>query len=359
MIIPIKENSLTKTFNHFFRDMLDKGIIDSLIIPQAILSGRSFAYSLIKDSAKLTSAHPFLPVLLNNGSSLVAHLAGSGKAENIGAVLRACEIRAVIELAKYNQIELDKVFLIGVDCLGTLEAAALYGKKDFKIEDHISALQQGKTENLRPACKVCTYPVPSDTAMNLGFIGMDITKGIYVDTSDEIAEQLGLDKKDNNAPREKLVTDITKEKNKQKIKFITDLQNKFKSIEALLNEFALCKRCYNCRSECPICFCKECIFLTNIFEHKPEEYLRWASRKGAIRLPYDTLLFHLTRLNHMVASCVNCGQCSSACPNGLPVFELFQYIGKDVQAIFDYLPGLALEDEPPVLTFKEDELEPV
>lgn len=359
MIIPIKDNNLTKTFNRFFRDMLDKGIVDSLLIPQAILSGRSYAYSLIKDGNRLTSAHPFLPVLLNNGSTLVSNLAVSGKEKNIGVVLRACEIRAVIELAKYKQIDLDKLFIIGVDCLGTMEAAAVYGKKDFKLEEYISGLQAGKTESLRKACTICTYPVPQNTAMNLGFIGMDINQGIYVETSDEVAATLGLEKKDNDQKREKLVAKIREDKTKLNTKFITDLQKKFKSIEALLNEFALCKRCYNCRSECPICFCKECIFLTNIFEHKPEEYLRWAVRKGAIRLPYDTLLFHLTRLNHMVSSCVNCGQCSSACPNGLPVFELFQYIGKDVQALFEYMPGLALEEEPPVLTFKENELEPV
>jgi len=188
---------------------------------------------------------------------------------------------------------------------------------------------------------------------------MDISQGIYISTSDEVATKLGLENQKNDQKREKLVSDITAEKTKLKNKFIKDLQKKFKSIDALLNEFALCKRCYNCRSECPICFCKECIFLTNIFEHKPEQYLRWANRKGAIRLPYDTLLFHLTRLNHMVSSCVNCGQCSSACPNGLPVLELFQYIGKDVQDLFEYLPGQDPAEEPPVLTFKENELEPV
>ena len=110
--------------------------------------------------------------------------------------------------------------------------------------------------------------------------------------------------------------------------------------------------------ECPICYCKECVFLTNVFEHRPEQYLKWAQRKGAIKLPYETLLFHLTRLNHMVFSCIECGLCSSACPNDLPVYDLFQYMGKDVQALFEYVPGIKLEDEPPVCTFREVELEP-
>jgi formate dehydrogenase subunit beta len=55
---------------------------------------------------------------------------------------------------------------------------------------------------------------------------------------------------------------------------------------------------------------------------------------------------------------VGCGQCSSACPNDLPVYELFQYVGKEVQKIFDYNPGISVEDEPPITTFREKELDP-
>jgi len=73
LLIPIKNNNLTETFNLFFRNMLEKGVIDSLIVPQAILSERSFAYTLIKDSKKLTAATPFLPVLLNNGATLASY----------------------------------------------------------------------------------------------------------------------------------------------------------------------------------------------------------------------------------------------------------------------------------------------
>jgi formate dehydrogenase subunit beta len=38
--------------------------------------------------------------------------------------------------------------------------------------------------------------------------------------------------------------------------------------------------------------------------------------------------------------------------------ELFRTIGLNVQRIFDYVPGRSLEEEPPLTTFREDELEP-
>jgi formate dehydrogenase subunit beta len=363
MIIPLKENSLTETFNQLFSIMLEKRIVDALIVPQSILSDRTYAYTLVKDPSKIKNSQPFLPILMTNGAKLVSSLTIWDPKQKLGAVLRACEIRSVIELAKFKQANLDRLFLIGVDCLGTMELREFEkmsnSKEGFKIEKYLSDLLSGKITNLRKACQICTYPIPKNVSMNLGFIGVDFKKEIYLHTSDEIASELGIGKSGNPERREETVSQIEATKKKQHDQFLSELKERFKSISDLLNEFAQCKRCFNCRVECPICYCKECIFLTNLFEHKPEQYLLWAKRKGAIKLPYDTLLFHLTRLNHMASSCIGCGQCSSACPNNLPVFELFQFMGKEVQKIFEYNPGNNVEEKPPITVFKEEELEPL
>ena len=76
-----------------------------------------------------------------------------------------------------------------------------------------------------------------------------------------------------------------------------------------------------------------------------------------MRMPTDTLLFHLTRMTHMGASCIGCGACEEACPSDIPLLKIFQLIGNDVQKLFDYVPGRSLEDELPPTAFKEDELE--
>jgi formate dehydrogenase subunit beta len=85
------------------------------------------------------------------------------------------------------------------------------------------------------------------------------------------------------------------------------------------------------------------------------QYLSWAQRKGAYRLPADTMLFHLTRLNHMVLSCVGCGMCTSNCPSDLLVGRVFRSIGQQVQAAFDYEPGRSVDEPLPLVTFREDE----
>lgn len=361
MIYPIQNGDVTQTLNGFFRNLLEKQVVDALLVPQIVYSGKSVIHTLIKDPDQIKHAAPFLPLLMNNGASAAAALTAWEPKEKLGVVLRACEIRTLIELVKFKQAGLGQLFLIGVDCLGTLEAGEfekmLENEGEFKLEQYLAAQLADKQENSRMSCQVCPYPVPDNVEMNIGFIGSDLKKGFIVDTSEEIAGRLGISGDENGSDRKTDIAEITDKKQQKKEVLLAELKERYATVEDLLNEFARCKRCYNCRAECPICYCKECVFLTNVFTHKPEDYLRWADRKGAIKMPYDTLLFHLTRLNHMVTSCVECGMCSSACPNGLPVFELFLYVGQDVQALFDYVPGKDVNESPPLNTFKEAELE--
>jgi len=74
-------------------------------------------------------------------------------------------------------------------------------------------------------------------------------------------------------------------------------------------------------------------------------------------MPTDTLLFHLTRMNHMATSCVGCGLCSDACPNDVPVFRLFRLVGAKAQETLGYVPGRSLDEELPLSTFREDEFQ--
>jgi formate dehydrogenase subunit beta len=360
-IIQVKEGDLTGTLNGFFRSLLEKGVVDALILPQAVFSGENYAHTVVAGPEKIGQAAPFLPVMMVNGGKVVASMTAWDPGMKVGAVLRSCEIRALHELTKFKQANLDRVTVIGVDCLGTMGSSAFkeaLEEGDFDIGGYLAKLLSGDDSAIRKACRACPYPAPVKADMTLGFIGLDPGKELFFEAPDDVLETLGLTSTEEPAGRKGEVERIASERKAKKEELLTELKSRFGSVSDLLQEFARCKRCYNCRTECPICYCKECVFLTATFEHTPEQYLNWARRKGAVKMPNETLLFHLTRLNHMVFSCVECGLCSSACPNDLPVYELFQYVGKDVQGLFDYEPGADAETPPPVLTFKEDELEP-
>jgi formate dehydrogenase subunit beta len=51
--------------------------------------------------------------------------------------------------------------------------------------------------------------------------------------------------------------------------------------------------------------------------------------------------------------------CESACPSKLPLLAIYHALGADVQELFDYVAGRKLDEDLPLATFKEEELETV
>jgi formate dehydrogenase subunit beta len=354
-----------------FRSLLEKEVVDAILVPQHVPGGKVVVQTLVTDPAKLVDVDPVAPILMRNSASIVSDLSFQARKGRVAAVMRPCEINALIELVKFKQANLDDVILIGVDCPGT------YEPKDYVqivtahggpvSEKALEAASEGKPlrigdYELRQACRICEHPGPTNCQILIALWGADSASGPVIVPLDEkgreAIEKAGIPLQEEPPARSKILEDVARERSGRAKELIEEFGEKISSLEGLMDEFAACKRCMNCREECPICYCRECIFTSPTFAHESNKYLKWARQRKIIKMPVETLLFHLTRLNHMVTSCIGCGQCSSACPNGLPVMELFRAIGSNVQKIFDYVPGRSLEEEPPFTTFREEELEP-
>jgi formate dehydrogenase subunit beta len=359
------KNGTLETMTAFLRGLLEKGIVDALLVPRHTPAGDNVVQTLFTDPTKLENIDPIAPVLPVNSAKLVSDLTATGVVGRLGAVLRSCEVRALIELVKLQQASLDNVVLIGVDCLGTYEMndyAELAASSNGNLSTDL--LAQAKEGHLAPheghqfrvACQMCEYPVPQGVDLALSLIGVDTTSEILITASDELAEKLELSPAEVPAARQEAVDGLVTARTAERDRRFAEFRQRVADMPSLLAEFSRCIRCHNCMVACPICYCKECIFRTATFDHASAQYFRWANRKGAIRMPTDTLIFQLTRLNHMATSCVGCGMCESACPNDLPVATIFRAVGEKVQALFDYVPGRSLEEELPVATFREDEL---
>jgi formate dehydrogenase subunit beta len=71
------------------------------------------------------------------------------------------------------------------------------------------------------------------------------------------------------------------------------------------------------------------------------------------------MLFHLTRFNHMILSCVECGLCEQACPSNIPLMDIITPIAENAQKEFNYLPGRDPQEQMPMIVYREEEFQDV
>ncbi len=363
-MLSVKE-SAPETAKEILGAMLEKGVVDALLVPWQLPAGDNVAPTLINDLAKLTHASVWTPVMPINAARAVANLTATGNTPRLGAVLRPCEIRALVELTKLEQASLDNALIIGLDCPGAYTVTDYARMARVGTDPTAELLAQAANAAMTPhegyqfrqGCGICEHPVPEwhHVAVTLGLFGVDDGQ-IMVQARDDVAEALGLEETGEPAGRKAVVNKLVAARTKARDAAFAEFRERVGSVEGLLAEFSTCIRCHNCMINCPICYCKECVFRTATFDHESDVYYRWAERKGAVRMLPDTILFQLTRLNHMVTSCVGCGACTDVCPSDIPVATIFRAVGHKTQDVFDYTPGLSLEDELPLSAFREDEL---
>ena len=90
-----------------------------------------------------------------------------------------------------------------------------------------------------------------------------------------------------------------------------------------------------------------------------EDYLKRAEMTGGLRLPPETLLFHIGRMLHMSLSCVSCGACEDACPTSIPVAQVFSWVADRNQKAFEYIPGRSRDEPLSLRVYEEKEFEEV
>jgi formate dehydrogenase subunit beta len=301
----------------------------------------------------------------------------------IAVAVKPCDAKAIVELAKRSQINLDNVLLIGLNCTGTLPSAKAKTmmKVEFEvdpadviaeeIEDNklIIRLKDGtekerdlaeleeKGYGRRENCRRCetNIPVMADIACgewgamdkNTTFIevcserGADFLKAA-IEAGCIKAEEASNDavesrKKKDEAARESALR--WQEKDFGSLKAMTADER----FNYWFGHFNRCIKCYGCRDACPICYCKDCYL----------EADRGLVAAGEV--PPD-IMFPMIRATHVMDSCVNCGQCEDVCPMELPLSRLIFMLSKELGVIFNYEPGMDVSALPPLRTITDAEM---
>lgn len=366
--IDVTEGGAEGALRDFLGRILSREEVRAVLTPLRLPYQGAVMPVLVSHGDRLVDAEPLSPAYPLSAARILSRLTRQEAGGRVAAVLRPCEIRAFVELLKLKQASRDDLILIGADCAGAFSndvykrAAAEDGTGDLARRFRRAAYAGEENPagyETAPACRVCEHITPDGADVLIGLFGVDSDREIWLEARTEVGkallEGMGLPEGEEPKSRPGVIKDRLQKNRARRDEMFHRTRQATDSLEKLASYLASCVNCLNCRVACPVCYCRECVFGTDVFEHEPRQYLNWADRKGAVKMPTDTVFYHLTRMAHMAASCVGCGQCSNACPNDIPVMELFNTVAHRVQEGFEYEPGRDVQEAPPLAVFREDE----
>jgi len=242
----------------------------------------------------------------------------------VAVVLKGCDIRSVVALLQERQVPRENLVLVGIACPGMVDrrkAEKALGEHDAlgagenAHGDIRTVVEDGTEVTLRredvmaDACRECRSPTPAIHDILLG------------------------------TPVEGKQTDAARRRTAEFESIPLDARwARFQ--EAI----STCIRCNACRQACPMCYCKTCLF--------DQDRPRWV---GAGTHISDITLYHLIRAFHMAGRCTECGACERACPMGIDVRLLERKMCAEVEDLYGYRPGEAIDAAPVLSSFSVDD----
>jgi formate dehydrogenase subunit beta len=228
---------------------------------------------------------------------------GSGGAKSdsgkVAVVVKGCDLKALLVLQSENQVQRERLTVIGLSCPGLTD-------------------EQGRPLS---KCRDCPPDVhnPREELCDL-VVGEPVSRSG--------SETEGQQARDHD------FRDV------DEIEALSPAERR----ELWDGYFARCLRCYACRNVCPLCYCKECVF----DQHDP----RWVSPAASVA---SNRSFHLIRAYHLAGRCVDCGECERACPVGIPLRRINRKAAKVVEEGFHFRAGLDPQAKSPLVGFADED----
>ncbi|HJJ26730.1 MAG TPA: Coenzyme F420 hydrogenase/dehydrogenase, beta subunit C-terminal domain [Methanocorpusculum sp.] len=363
--------------------LLEKKIVDMVLTVRKGADIYDAVPVFITDPAEIDSCAGSLHCGTLLLPKLIKKYLNGAKDIKVAITCKGCDAKAAFELAKRNQINMDNLVLIGLNCGGSVNPvtaremiATKYGvnpddvikeeidKGQFIIEykdekgevqtkgikiDDLEAEGLGRRLN----CQRCETKIPRQCDLacgNWGVIGPKAGKATFVEVCTDKGASIFSAAVDAGvieacAPeakgleiRGKIENVMIKMGKKGQEKQFAELGEGTERLQLIMRETSRCIKCYGCIENCPICYCVECS------TKKPH-----LVKPGVI--PPD-FMFQMIRFAHIADSCINCGQCSDVCPMNIPN-SLFMHAQQvELEKMFGHKPGVDMEL--PVLGFAEE-----
>jgi formate dehydrogenase subunit beta len=299
-------------------------------------------------------------------SKLVKKYLDGANDKKIAMTVKGCDMMGLYELAKRQQVNLDNIIMIGVNCGGSVSpiTARKMIKDKFEVDPdtvHKEEIDKGQfiieyegghkgisIDDLEEAgygrrsnCRRCKLKVPRQADLacgNWGVIGDKAGKATFVEVCSEKGAKLldeavkaGVLKTEAPNPkgieiRGKVENAMYKLGDKWRARDFAELGEGRERLKKIVKETSRCIKCYQCIENCPICYCVEC-----------------STKKPYLVKPGEVppnFMFHLIRFAHIADSCINCGQCQELCAMDIPNALFMHAQQVELEKMFGHVPGV-------------------
>ncbi len=345
---------------------LKSGMVDAVLAVKKGADLYDAVPTIITDPAELAQTAGSLHCGTLLLSKLVKDYLDANKNVRLGVTVKGCDTMGLIELAKRNAVDLDRLLLLGVNCGGSVSpvSARKMIREKFEVDPdlvHKEEIDKGqfiieyegghagiKIDELedegygrRTNCRRCLYKVPRQADLacgNWGVIGDKAGKATFV----EVCSEKGANLLDAAAKAGAVKTEPANPKGieiRGKVEgAMLGLGNKWRKKNfgelasdlwgTIARETGRCIKCYSCIENCPVCF-------------PVAEELKGNSRMVTSGEVPPNPMFHLRRFAHISDSCVNCGQCEELCPMDIPLALFSHAIRTEGDSAFESKLGKA------------------
>lgn len=239
--------------------------------------------------------------------------------------LKPCDTFSFNQLLKENRILRDKVYVIGVPCDGKIDS-----------ERVIAAGAAGATSMSSDGATVKSQTLYGDK---------------IVAKDDVLAERCVSCKSRKHVAYDKLLGDEGDVRESNRFEMVAKLESMTSEERFAFwrGELSRCIRCNACRNTCPACTCLECVF------DNPASTISTKSSADS----FEENMFHIIRAFHVAGRCTDCGECSRACPQAIPLHLLNRKFIKDINEIYgEFQAGADTETLSPLTAYDLNDEEP-